>query len=786
MVRMETAGTIHTGAGGGRFAAHPPVPLTSLLAREHEITAVSALLRRDDVRLLTLTGAGGVGKTRLAIAVANELAGEFPDGIAFVALAAVRSVDLVASAFAYALGIAESGAQSPQAALIFALRNSELLLVLDNFEHLLDAAPLVTELLIGCSGLTVLVTSRAPLHVSGEREFPVLPLSLPNPEAMASQDVANAPAVRLFVERAVAVEPAFALSDDNAAAVGAICIRLDGLPLAIELAAARSKVLPPALLLPRLARRLPLLTGGPRDVPARLQTMREAITWSHDLLTADEQMLFRRLAVFSGGFDLEAAEAASGNVLPITLDLIASLLDKSLLRWSETPGGRRFGMLETVREFAEEQLLASGEEAVARAAHAGYFLALAEQAETGLRGPEEPGWSARIEAELPNLRAAMSWLRDFGQCEQGLRIVTALGWFWHRRNHNREGRQWLTSFLAGSHGEDGLRAKALSLAAALEVWLGEHAMALEHGQQSLALWRKLSDRTGTATALRDLGGVMMGLSDYARAETVFDESLSVFAELDAPWDKALLQEWRGILAFAHEDYATAIDRFEQAMMLFERTGDATFANWMRGNIGWVALISRDDALARSALSTSLDVAWELADTWWVAWCLMGIGGLATTQGIHEQAARLFGVAQALRSSADTPLLPAVMAKYKTLARACRTALGEHAWSDALETGKRIPLAQAVAEAREILRAEPNPSSSPAGRGSTYALTPRESEVLRLLVAGRSDREIATALFLSRRTVQDHVSRLIAKLGVSNRTEAAAVAVRDSLVSPLSS
>jgi predicted ATPase/DNA-binding CsgD family transcriptional regulator len=778
---METAGSTETPLRNGRFAARPPVPLTSLLAREREIASVSALLRRDDVRLLTLTGAGGVGKTRLAIAVANELAGTFPDGISFVSLASVRQAELVPSAIAHALGIIESGAQAPQAALLSALRDPSMLLVLDNFEHILAAAQLVAELLAKCPGLTFLVTSRAPLHISGEWEFPVPPLALPATEALESRDVADAAAVRLFVERATVVDHTFALSDDNAAAVGAICIRLDGLPLAIELAAARSKALPPALLLPRLARRLPLLTGGPRDVPARLQTMREAIVWSHDLLTPDEQILFRRLAVFSGGFDLEAAEAVSGDVSPNTLDLIASLIDKSLLRWSEAPGGRRLGMLETVREFAEEQLTASGEEATARAAHADYFLTLAEQAEPGLFGPQQAGWFARLETELPNLRAAMNWLRDSGRFAQGLRLATALGWFWPRRNHNREGHQWLTLFLASAQGDETVRARALSMTTFLDFWLGEHAMALEHAAQSLTLCQQLGDRTGTAKALRDLGGAMIFLGDYARAEAVLAESLAAFDELDAPWDTAFLFEWLAILSYAHEDYATAIARFQQAQTIFQQTGDVGSANWMHGFIGWVSLISQDYARAKASYGESLAVALELGDLPWVTWCLMGIGGLATRQGLHEQAARLFGVAEALWNYADFPLPPMILAKYEPLARICRTALGVHAWSEAFDAGTRIPLAQAVDEAREILSAPLVLGSGPPAVDSPYSLTPRESEVLRLLVAGRSDREIATALFLSRRTVQDHVSRLIAKLGVSNRTEVAAVAVREDLV-----
>jgi predicted ATPase/DNA-binding CsgD family transcriptional regulator len=778
-----------------------PLPLTSFLARDQERREVSTLLRREDVRLLTLTGPGGVGKTRLAIAVANEVALEVADGSTFVDLAPVRDPALVVPAIAQALGICESSDRSMHAGLVTALQSAELLLVLDNFEHVLAAGPLVVELLTGCPRITILTTSRAALHVSGEREYPVPPLSLPDPDLMTPRHVADAPAVRLFVERAMAVDPSFTLTDDNAAAIAAICVRLDGLPLAIELAAARSKVLPPSVLLPRLARQLPLLTGGPRDVPARLQTMHEAIAWSHDLLTPDEQAVFRRLAVFSGGFDLASAEivchgiearlqhqdaslvsdaerSADADLLP----WVTSLVDKSLLQRSDAQGsGRRLGMLETVREFATDQLVASTEEIAARAAHADCYVSLAERAESGLYGPEQRWWNAHLEAELPNLRAAMSWLRDSGHNEQGLRMATALGWFWHRRNHNHEGHQWLSSFLAGPQSDSALHARALSMAAVLEVWLGQHATAWEHSAQSLAQWRKLGDRAGTAVALRDLGGVMMGMGDYDRAGELLAESLGLFGDPDIPWDTALLLEWLGVLSYARADYAVAIDYFTRAQALFEQVGDVAFANWMRGNIGWVAVISHDDALARSALAESLDVAWELGDSWWVSWCLMGAGGLATRQGEHEQAARLFGVAETMRGATRSSLLPSVQMKYDTLTRPCRTALGEERWTTAFEIGARRSLAEAVDEGRRVLGPTSMPTRSTATTGLASGLTRREVEVLGLLVGGRSDREIAAALFIGHRNAQDHVSNVIAKLGVANRTEAAAVAVRDCLV-----
>jgi predicted ATPase/DNA-binding XRE family transcriptional regulator len=692
-----------------------PVPLTRLIGREAEVAALRALLRDEEVRLLTVTGPGGVGKTRLAIAAAKDLGADFPGGVVFVGLAPVRDGELVVSAIAQALGVGESAADAVLTTLIATLGSAEALLVLDNVEHVLDAAPLVGALLAACPGLKVLVTSRAALRVSGERVYPVPPLTLPNVDDSAAASVGKAPAVRLYVERAAAVDPGFVLTDDNAAVVAAICQRLDGLPLAIELAAARSNVLSPAHLWPRLARQLPLLTGGPRDVPARLRTMENAIAWSYDLLTPDEQRLFRRLAVFVGGFALPVADAIAGDLDADALDVltgVGTLVDQSLLRRLDAAGAEpRFGMLEPIREFALDKLAASGEEPAIRDRHADYYGALAERAEPHVRGPDQVRWIAQLEAELPNLRATMSWLRESGRTEHGLGVAMALAWFLYRRNHVREARQWLTVFLADPQGDATLRAAALSRVAAFDVWCGDHRAASECSAQSLALWRRLGDRTGMAIALRDRGGVMMGAGDYAKAGEVFSESLRLFADLDAPWDMGLLLEWFGILCFAREDYALAIGHFQRAMTLFTQTGDTAFANWMRGNVGWVALIAHDDALARSALAESLAVAWDLGDAWWVGWCLMGAGGLATRQDAHDQAARLFGASEALRRTGMHPLLPAVQAKYNGLADACRTAMGDAAWSAEFEAGMRMPLTEAVAAARAVLETVPvaNPS-----------------------------------------------------------------------------
>ena len=435
------------------FTPNLPALLSPLIGREAEVAAVVALLRRDGVRLVTLTGPGGVGKTSLALRVAAELRGDFADGAAFVPLAAVRDPALVASTVAQVLGLVESGGRSPVDRLGEALRDRDVLVVLDNVEHLLDAAPLITDLLTRCPDLVILATSRTTLRLAGEHDVPVPPLALPDPQRLFDTVyLAEVAAIRLFVERAQAVDPAFALTAENAAAVASVCERLDGLPLAIELAAARSRLFPPAALLHRLARRLPLLTAGRRDGPARHQTMRDAIAWSHDLLAEAEQTLFGRLAVFVGGFSLEAAEAITGDGEDRVLDGVAALADRHLLGpVGQNDGEPRFAMLETVREYAFERLAASGAADSARFAHAAHFLALVEHAAPHLWSHDQLVWLTRLETEHDNLRAALAWSRDQpGGAEQVARLALPLSWFWYLHGHVAEGRRWLESLLAAA------------------------------------------------------------------------------------------------------------------------------------------------------------------------------------------------------------------------------------------------------------------------------------------------------------------------------------------------
>src|SRR5215208_4636190 len=477
-----------------------PLPLTSLLGREREVTELVSLLRTGTSRLVTLTGAGGSGKTRLALEVGARLQGELGESVVFVDLAPLSDVALVLTSIASAIGVRERAGQRLIDMLCGALAAKRTLLLLDNFEQILGAAAEIATLLARCPRMSVLITSREALRVRGERVFPLMPLPLPEADHLPSmEELACVPAVALFVERATANLPAFALTTDNALAVSAICRRLDGLPLAIELAAAWINVLPPDALLDRLEQRLLLLTGGSRDLPARQQTMRDAIAWSYDLLAPPQQTLFRRLAVFAGSFSLEAANAVAGaRGMPdgTILESIAGLVTMSLLQTREDLDGEpRYQVLETIREYGLEQLAASGEAEELGRHHADYALALAQAGAAALGGAAQGGWLTRLEVEQANMRQALAWLRDHEAGETGLRLATALGVFWHIRSANAEARTWLETFLAQAPAAPTAdRIAALGWAGEFAGLLGDTGMAEVHLIESLTLARQVGDK----------------------------------------------------------------------------------------------------------------------------------------------------------------------------------------------------------------------------------------------------------------------------------------------------
>src|SRR5215204_4347146 len=636
--------------------ASAPVSLTPLIGRERELALALGLLRRSDVRFLTLTGPGGIGKTTLALALAAAIGADFADGVIFAPLAAITDPELVPTTVARAAGVAEAGDTLGQDSLAAVLRQTETLLVLDNFEHVLLAAPLVSDLMALCPRLKVLVTSRVLLRVTGEHALPVPPLTLPEVGGHVPIDVLmRSEAVQLFAQRGKAVSPSFAVSEGNAPLMVDICQRLDGVPLAIELAAARVTHLSLPTLRERLERRLPLLTGGRRDRPLRLQTMRDAIAWSHDLLSPAEQILFRRLAVFVDGCTLEAAEAIGGegadavSLPPSVLDVIAALVEASLLR-SETglDGIVRYRMLETIREFAEERLVASSEAEDVRKRHADFFIAFAERYELAGLLPDGDRVLTLLEAENANLRAALAWLQETDTAAL-LRLAAALGRFWTGRGYSHENRDWLEGALADDGAAATDRAKALVALGVIQIYQGANREAETRLIEGLAGCRALGDALHAVLALIGLSGLAIMQDNLDRGAALLEEAVTAAG---AVADRRLAGILLGRISInlavaprAQGQYALAAAHLEEALRLEREAGYTDGMILALGDLGNLARDQADYARAMAFYREALELGGNNPGTRVVTEVIEAAAITAAAVGQAERAARLLGASR---------------------------------------------------------------------------------------------------------------------------------------------
>ena len=828
---------LHDEIAAGRFRASPsvapspealadpnkhnlPAPRTSFVGREQEMVEVKRLLAMT--RLLTLTGVGGSGKTRLALVVGRDLVELYADGVWLVELAGLSEGKLVPQAVATALGIKERPGQPIIDTLIESLRAEQTLLLVDNCEHLLEAtAGLVDAVLDSCPQVRIVVTSREALNVSGEVRWSVPALSVPGPQdTSSSEEVEGFESVRLFVERACQRAPTFALTSGNFEAVAEICRKLDGIPLALELAAARVEVLAVTEIASRLGHSLKLLTDGGRTVVPRQRTLRGTLDWSYELLLEGEKKLFRRLSVFAGGWTLEASEAvASGEGVEEgeVLDLLSKLVEKSLVVVEPTAEGEvRYKLLEPVRQHALAKLKENGEAESARRSHAEHFLSLAEEAEPELFGPREVEWWTRLEEEHDNVRVALSWSLEGADSELGLRLAGALRLFWLARGYYGEGRGWLDGALARDGGasvmarvkalgaasvvarrqgdldraksaaEEGLRLSAeagaggghdvaffTNMLGLVSLLRGDPERATKLAEEGLMLSREASDTECIGDSLLLLGHASRSRGDYARAKQFYEEGLALARE---PWGGASLVSsclnHLGWISLREGDLEQATALFEEAAALIREQRSEELLMPLC-NLGWVALLGGDLGRAKALHNESLALCHEIGDKRYASYCLEGLACVAGVEGEAGRAARLFGTAEALLEAIGLPPATDQRTLEEPYLVAARSQLDVASWEASFAEGKAMTLEQAVEyalSAGEIVTPTPEAPDEPATHAQPVSLTRREQEIAQLVARGLTNRQIATELSISEHTAATHVRRILKKLGLQSRSQ----------------
>jgi predicted ATPase/DNA-binding CsgD family transcriptional regulator len=811
-----------------------PIQLSSFIGRERAIAELKHLL--PTTRLLTLTGAGGSGKTRLALQVATNLLLEFEHGVWWVELAALTDPVLVPQQVISSLGLSEQPGRSLLDTLSDALQTKKLLLVLDNCEHLITACAHVVETLLrSCPSLHILTTSREGFNIPGETIWLVPSLRVPDAYHLPpTEGLVKYEAVQLFIERASAVLPAFRLTQQNAQALAHVCRRLDGMPLAIELAAARVKVLSVEQIATRLDDSYRLLASGSRTALPRQQTLQATIDWSHNLLPEKERILFRRLAVFMGGFTMEAAEAVcaeNGLEQNEVLDLLSHLVDKSLVAVVERGGETRYRLLETIRQYGLDKLPEFGETASLRRSHRDWYLGFAERAASQVMGAEQAKWFDRLEGEHDNLRAALAWSLESGEAEKAARMGVAIWRFWQVRGYMSEGRRWLERALAGFSEQTSVRAETLLAAGVLASLQDDYDRAKTLLQESLGVCLELADRQGAGYALCSLGILAHSEGDYQGAVIFFEQSLQLFREVEDRYGRTLALAGLGLTLLYLGNYERASVLCEESLALSRERGDPRsiasaltnlgIAMLERGEderanvlceeslalrrklghkggcahtliiLGRIAMHQGDYDQAIACYEESLALRQETGEKEGIATALEGMAAVAAMQGQPMSAARLYGFAESFRNMLGAPLTPLDRSYYEQSVAAVRVQLDEPTFLKAWSEGQAMPLEQAIAAAKQVKAQEPiTPASerSPAettststSRGNSSGLTSREIEVLRLVSQGLTTPQIAERLIISSRTADAHLRSIYSKLDVSSRAAATRYAIEHKLL-----